>query len=204
MKNAYTWSKAIGYNADSGEGCCTFTHPSVPCTGSERFRITTGPTCSSRPLSGTSRSAPNRRWAQEGFGKAVFGGWQVNGIFSAYSGTPFTVTSNGTSLNSPVATTQVADQVLSEVKKLGDVGAGVPFFDPLAFRARDRRVFPERNTLGIKWAGTACADRVSAAWISASSALSRCRKMSSFNSAQTPPTSPTRHTSTTRVRMRPI
>ncbi len=32
------------------------------------------------------------------------------------------------------ATTQVADQVLSEVKKLGDVGVGVPFFDPLAFR----------------------------------------------------------------------
>ena len=29
LKNAYTWSKAIGYNANSAEGCCTFMHPSV-------------------------------------------------------------------------------------------------------------------------------------------------------------------------------
>jgi hypothetical protein len=75
----------------------------------------------------------NKRWAQEGFGKAVLGGWQLNGIFSAYSGTPFTVTASGTSLSAP-GNTQVADQVLPEVKKLGGIGAGVPFYDPLAFR----------------------------------------------------------------------
>jgi Carboxypeptidase regulatory-like domain/TonB dependent receptor-like, beta-barrel len=133
MKNAYTWSKAIGYNANSGEGCCTFTHPSVmhrqrAIQDYDRTHMFKSAWIWELPF------GANKRWAQEGFGKAVLGGWQVNGIFSAYSGTPFTVTASGTSLNSPVGTTQVADQVLSEVKKLGDVGPGVPFFDPLAFR----------------------------------------------------------------------
>ena len=60
--------------------------------------------------------------------------WQINGTFSAYSGTPFTVTSAGTSVNAP-GNTQTADQVLPEVVKLGGIGRNVPFFDPLAFRA---------------------------------------------------------------------
>ena len=37
------------------------------------------------------------------------------------------------SLNAP-GSNQFADQVLPEVEKLGNIGTGVPFFDPLAFR----------------------------------------------------------------------
>jgi hypothetical protein len=74
-----------------------------------------------------------RKWANSGFLAAVAGGWQVNSIFTAVTGTPFTVTASGASLNAP-GSTQVADQVLSEVKKLGNIGVGVPFFDPSAFR----------------------------------------------------------------------
>ena len=76
---------------------------------------------------------PGRKWAKSGFVGAVFGGWQVNGIFSAVSGTPFTVSSSGNSLNAP-GSTQVADQVMGDVAKLGGIGTGVPFFDPNAFR----------------------------------------------------------------------
>jgi hypothetical protein len=132
VKNSYTWSHAIGYNANSGEGCCTFTHPSVQ----HRQRATQDYDRTHMFKSGWIWELPfgaNKRWAQEGFGKALLGGWQLNGIFSAYSGTPFTVTSNGTSLNAP-GNTQVADQVLPVVKKLGDIGRNVPFYDPLAFR----------------------------------------------------------------------
>ena len=64
--------------------------------------------------------------------KAVLAGWQVNGIFSAYSGTPFTVTAANTSLNAPV-NTQTADQVKPEVTKLGGIGRHTPYFDPTAF-----------------------------------------------------------------------
>ena len=60
-------------------------------------------------------------FATEGLAKAVFGGWQLNGIFSSYSGTPFTVTASGTSLNAP-GNLQTADQVVDKVKILGGTG----------------------------------------------------------------------------------
>jgi hypothetical protein len=72
--------------------------------------------------------------ASEGISRLLFGGWQLNGIFSAYSGTPFSVTASGTSLNAP-GNTQTADQVLPEVRILGGTGPGQWYFDPLAFRA---------------------------------------------------------------------
>jgi hypothetical protein len=76
---------------------------------------------------------PGRRWAKDGFVSSIFGGWQINGIFSAVTGRPFTVGTSGSSLNAP-GSNQVADQVLEEVKKLGNIGVGVPFFDPNAYR----------------------------------------------------------------------
>jgi hypothetical protein len=62
------------------------------------------------------------------------GNWSINGVFYTYSGRPFTVTSSGTSLNAP-GNVQTADQVKPEVKKLGGVGPGQPYFDPTAYAA---------------------------------------------------------------------
>jgi hypothetical protein len=73
-------------------------------------------------------------FATTGIAKLLLGGWQLNGIFSSYSGTPFTVTASGTSLNA-VANLQTADQVKDDVKILGGTGPGQPYFDPLAFRS---------------------------------------------------------------------
>lgn len=73
-------------------------------------------------------------FGSQGLAKLLLGGWQLNGIFSSYSGTPFTVSSSGTSLNAP-GNTQTADQVLPEVKILGGTGPGQSYFDPLAFRS---------------------------------------------------------------------
>jgi hypothetical protein len=56
----------------------------------------------------------------------------VNGVFSATSGTPFTVTSNAASVNAP-GNTQTADQVMDTVRILGGVGRGNSYFDPNAF-----------------------------------------------------------------------
>jgi hypothetical protein len=74
-----------------------------------------------------------KRLANEGVASLLLGGWQINGIFSAYSGTPFSVSASGTSLNAP-GNAQTADQVLPEVRILGGTGPGQPYFDPLAFR----------------------------------------------------------------------
>lgn len=76
---------------------------------------------------------PKRRWLNSGgLLGALVGGWQINNIFSFYSGTPFTVTASGTSLNTP-GSTQMADRVNDDVKILGGVGRGNSYFDPFAF-----------------------------------------------------------------------
>jgi len=75
-----------------------------------------------------------RRWLNGGgVAAALAGGWQVNNILSFYSGTPFNVTSSGTSLNAPESN-QRADQVAPDVKVLGGIGRGNAYFDPLAFK----------------------------------------------------------------------
>ena len=76
---------------------------------------------------------PGRRWlAGGGMLSAIVSGWQINNILSFYSGTPFNVTSAGTSLNAPEST-QRADQV-SDATVLGGIGRGNAYFDPLAFK----------------------------------------------------------------------
>lgn len=67
------------------------------------------------------------------FASAIFGGWQINGVLTAYSGAPFTVTADGSTLNAP-GNTQTADQVAA-VQYLGNVGPGQYFYDPSAFKA---------------------------------------------------------------------
>jgi hypothetical protein len=70
--------------------------------------------------------------ASSGVPAAIAGGWQVNGILTRASGTPFTVTSSGASLNAP-GSTQTADQVLANVAILGQIGPNSSYFNPLAF-----------------------------------------------------------------------
>ena len=77
---------------------------------------------------------PERRWLNSGdLLSLIVGGWQVNNIVSFYSGTPFSVTASGTSLNAP-ENDQRADQVVSDVKILGGIGRDNAYFDPLAFK----------------------------------------------------------------------
>ncbi len=74
-----------------------------------------------------------KRWLnQGGWATALAGGWQLNAIFSRYSGTPFTVEASGASLDAP-GNTQRADQVKPSVNILGGHGRGQSYFDPFAF-----------------------------------------------------------------------
>jgi Carboxypeptidase regulatory-like domain/TonB dependent receptor-like, beta-barrel len=76
---------------------------------------------------------PGKRFLnQGGVGAAIAGGWQVNALFGAYSGKPFTVTADGTSLQLN-GSNQMADQIKKDVKILGGIGADKAWFDPLAF-----------------------------------------------------------------------
>jgi hypothetical protein len=123
---AYTFGKAINWTDDSAGGLL-FNAPSQMARN--------------RALANYDRRNTFRwAWVYEapklgamnGVVKTLLSGWQVNGIFSAYSGTPFTVTSANTSLNAP-GNTQTADQVKTDVAKFGAIGLGAPYFDPTAF-----------------------------------------------------------------------
>jgi len=63
--------------------------------------------------------------------KAIINDWQVNGIFQAFSGSPFTVTADATELNTP-NNTQTADLV-GTVTKVGGIGAEGVYMDPAAW-----------------------------------------------------------------------
>ncbi|HXW08072.1 MAG TPA: TonB-dependent receptor [Vicinamibacterales bacterium] len=67
----------------------------------------------------------------ESVAKAILGDWQLNGVFGAFSGTPFTVTASGTQYNTP-GTTQTADLV-GTFSTTGDIGSVGPWFDRNAF-----------------------------------------------------------------------
>jgi hypothetical protein len=76
-----------------------------------------------------------RRWLGDNrLASAFAGGWQLSWLFGAFSGTPFSVTASGTSLNAP-GNTQRADQVKAEVTKLGGIGLGTSYYDRTAFAA---------------------------------------------------------------------
>jgi hypothetical protein len=133
LKGAYTWSKAINLADDDGWQGLPITN--IP---SELRR--------NRALAGYDRThmfvmswiyelpfGRGKQFAMKGFADAVLGGWRINGIYSAYSGTPFTVTANSTSLNTPGSPTQTADQI-GPLKKIGDVGPGAQYYDETSFR----------------------------------------------------------------------
>ena len=135
MNVAYTWSKAFGI-------CCDQLADNPPqVQAMDYFHLNEATLSHDRP-----HNFQTSFVAELPFGKgkpflnnggalsAIAGGWQVNGLLSLYSGTPFTVTSSATSLNLP-GSNQMADQVASDVRILGGIGPGNSYFDPLAFRA---------------------------------------------------------------------
>jgi len=73
-----------------------------------------------------------KKFATSGAAAAVLGGWQINGVFSAYQGRQFTLSASGASLNMP-GNQQTPDQIKSTVEKLGKVGDDGAWFDKDAF-----------------------------------------------------------------------
>jgi hypothetical protein len=61
----------------------------------------------------------------------IIGGWQLSNIFIAQSGTPLSITANGTLFNTP-GNSAYANQVGAE-NIIGDLGPGLLYFDPTAY-----------------------------------------------------------------------
>ncbi len=129
---AYTRSKWIGLCCDdSGDG-----QPSIPIP--QYYKLNRAVMNQDRPnnfrLSGIAEVPFGKGKSmlnQGGIASVIAGGWRLNGVLSIYSGSPFSVSASGTSLNAP-GSTQRADQVLTSASILGRVSPA-PYFDPLAF-----------------------------------------------------------------------
>jgi hypothetical protein len=124
MQASYTFSKSLSYVGGYG----------IP----PMYSLNRGLSAYDRPHNlqvGFTAVAPfgaGARWAKAGVSGAILGGWQLNGIFSRYCGTPFGVGASGTSLNTS-GSSQSADQVKKHVEILGGTGPGQSYFDPFAF-----------------------------------------------------------------------
>lgn len=128
----YTLSRTEGINAGNSDNGLRFYVPSQFSKNNsvadfDRTHSFTGAANYQLPF------GKGKKWATDGAAKHILGGWQVNPTFQIYSGLPFIVTADGSSLNAP-ANTQVADRTGEAVKR-GGVGLGNPFYDPSTFRA---------------------------------------------------------------------
>ena len=95
----------------------------------------------------------DQRFLQHGIAGAVLGGWQLQTVLSYYSGTPFTVTASGSSLNAP-GNTQVADQLVPHVHILGGHGPGHPYFNTADFAQPTGARFGTAGRNSVRGPGT--------------------------------------------------
>lgn len=131
LKGAYTWSKAINMFDDDGwVGLPLYNwgpmikNNRAPA-GYDRTHMFVMSFVYELPF------GAGRHFNLHGAANAIAGGWNLSGIYSAYSGTPFTVTASSNSLNAP-GNSQTAD-IISAPNKTGATGPGQPFYDLGAF-----------------------------------------------------------------------
>lgn len=140
LTSSYTWSKAIGLNSggsaftssgNSDTGLAFYVPGQMPknraVLGFDRTQVFTFATNYELPF------GKGKKMLTGGAGAAIAGGWQLNALFSAYTGLPFSVYADGTSLNAP-QNSQVADQLVKDVPLLGGIGVGQPYYDRNAFK----------------------------------------------------------------------
>lgn len=132
MKNSFTWSKTINWFDDDGWVGLPLTNwgPAL-----ERNRAPAGYDRKYMYTNAMTYELPVGKGKKLGIENKVadflIGGWSMNSFFSAYTGTPFTVSASGTSLNAP-GSNQTAD-LIKPVVKSNNFGPGVAYFDPSSF-----------------------------------------------------------------------
>lgn len=128
MKLAYTFSKAFNVTDDDGWAQYIFNAKSQ----FNRNRALSGYDVPQNFQAGFVYELPfgnGKKMLTSGIASKIVGGWQLNGVFAAYSGRPFTVTADGGALNAP-GNTQTADQVKTDVAQIGSTGQ---YYDRTAF-----------------------------------------------------------------------
>jgi hypothetical protein len=130
LKGAYTLSRAKDETDDDGWDQLTWSAPSLrsrnfALAGYDRPQIFQMAFVYELPYK-TKGGSGNEAM------RAVFGDWQINGIYSAVAGTPFTITASGADLNMPGGNQQTAN-LNGSYKVIGEKGDAGFYFDPTPF-----------------------------------------------------------------------
>ena len=131
LKGAYTWSHAIDYTDDDGWASTNWNWGPVfqrnrASAGFDRRHVFQLGWVYELPF------GPGKKFINSGIASKIAGGWQFSGIESCYTGNPFTITADGTSLNAP-NNLQTANQTTATVPLLGGVGPGAYYYNPSSF-----------------------------------------------------------------------
>jgi outer membrane receptor protein involved in Fe transport len=136
LKAAYTWSKTLNMADDDGWTSLPLwnwepmINRNYAPAGYDRRHMFTTAWVFELPVGRGRKYQLGNRVAE-----AVLGGWRVNGQFSAYSGTPFTITASGDTLRcaGDTACSQTVNQVGNYKVIDNGRGPGQLFFNPTAF-----------------------------------------------------------------------
>jgi hypothetical protein len=126
VTTAYTFGKAINFTDSNG----TLFIPAVPSlnrgrAGYDRTHTFVQSYIYELPF------GSNKRWLRSGIGRWALGDWQLNGIFSGYSGQPLDIRISGASLNAPGNSNR--PDLVGTPRILGGIGPGKKWLDVSAF-----------------------------------------------------------------------
>jgi outer membrane receptor protein involved in Fe transport len=127
FKGAYTLSKSMNESDNDGRTGLTWEHP----LEQHRNWAVAGFDRTHNLQMGFAYAPYQSSGSYSNVLSAILQDWQVNGVIAAFSGNPFTITADGTSLNTP-GTTQTAD-LTGEFNVLGNIGNAGNWFDRAAF-----------------------------------------------------------------------
>jgi hypothetical protein len=127
LKGAYTLSKARNETDDDGWAGLSWNQPSqlyrnYALAGYDRTHNFTMGFLYDLPLAKNS-SGPAAILAKD---------WQINGVFSAYSGTPFTIGGDNTALNQRAG--QQTIDLIAPIRRVGAPGPNAVYYDPASFQ----------------------------------------------------------------------
>ena len=143
---AYTWSKVLGTGDDQGGFIVqTDIRRNYGPTGFDRAHMFVASHIWELPF------GKGKKYLSDGPGARILGGWQINGIFRAVTGAPFTVVADATPCNYP-GNSNFADAV-KNTTILGGVGRGRLWFDTTAFVAPGPNRYGNTGRNGVRGPG---------------------------------------------------